>query len=111
MAIKYINIFQSKALQNFPKWDFWFENKPSGNPGRRAFAQKRNDSKDGRRKKKFLIDVRVAGWFIFKTENPNLGKFWTALDWKILMYFITIWNILQTFMIFYDHLEDFVFIW
>jgi aspartate/tyrosine/aromatic aminotransferase len=28
----YINIFQSKALQN-PNWDFWFKNKPSGNPG------------------------------------------------------------------------------
>jgi hypothetical protein len=33
MAITYINIFQSKALQNYPNWDFWFENKPSGNPG------------------------------------------------------------------------------
>jgi hypothetical protein len=26
MAIKYINIFQSKAFQNLPKFDFWFEN-------------------------------------------------------------------------------------
>jgi hypothetical protein len=33
MAIKYINIFQSKTLQNLPKLGFWFENKPSGNPG------------------------------------------------------------------------------
>jgi hypothetical protein len=35
MAIKYINIFQTKALQNliYPNWDFRFENKPSGNPG------------------------------------------------------------------------------
>jgi hypothetical protein len=32
MAIKYIKIFQSKTLQNLPNWDFWFENKPSGNP-------------------------------------------------------------------------------
>jgi hypothetical protein len=33
MAIKYINIFQSNALQNLPKLVFfWFENKPSGNP-------------------------------------------------------------------------------
>jgi hypothetical protein len=32
MAIKYINIFHSKALQNLPKLGFWFENKPSGNP-------------------------------------------------------------------------------
>jgi hypothetical protein len=32
MAIKYINIFQSKALQKLPKLRFWFDNKPSGNP-------------------------------------------------------------------------------
>jgi hypothetical protein len=33
MVIKYINIFQSKALKEYPSWDFWFENIPSGNPG------------------------------------------------------------------------------
>jgi hypothetical protein len=34
MAIKYANIFPSKALKHFPKLEFfWFENKPSGNPG------------------------------------------------------------------------------
>jgi hypothetical protein len=32
MAIKYVNIFQYKALQNLPNWDLWSENKPSGNP-------------------------------------------------------------------------------
>jgi hypothetical protein len=33
MAIKYFNIFQSKALKFFfPNWGFGFENKPSGNP-------------------------------------------------------------------------------
>jgi L-amino acid N-acyltransferase YncA len=32
MTIKYTNIFQSKALQKLPNWDFWFKNKPSGNP-------------------------------------------------------------------------------
>jgi hypothetical protein len=31
--LNYINISQYKALKNCPKWDFWFENKPSGNPG------------------------------------------------------------------------------
>jgi hypothetical protein len=33
MDRKYTNIFLSKALQNLPKLGFWFENKPSGNPG------------------------------------------------------------------------------
>jgi hypothetical protein len=44
----------------------------------------------------------------FQTENPKLGKFWRAQDWKI--YFMAIWNILQTFEIFYDHLVHFVLI-
>jgi hypothetical protein len=30
--IKYTNIFHCKTLQNYPNLDFWFENKPSGNP-------------------------------------------------------------------------------
>jgi hypothetical protein len=32
LVIKYIKIFHSKTLQNYPNWDFWLENKPSGNP-------------------------------------------------------------------------------
>jgi hypothetical protein len=40
----------------------------------------------------------------FQTKNPNSGKFWRALDWKILRYFMTICNILRTFGIFYNHL-------
>jgi hypothetical protein len=33
MAIKYINNYQSKVVQNLPQLGFLFENKPSGNPG------------------------------------------------------------------------------
>jgi hypothetical protein len=33
MVIKYTKIFHCETLQNFPTLDFWFENKPSGNPG------------------------------------------------------------------------------
>jgi hypothetical protein len=48
----------------------------------------------------------------FRTKNPSLGKFWRALDWKMLsMYFMAILNILRTFGIFNDHLVHFVFIW
>jgi hypothetical protein len=46
----------------------------------------------------------------FQTKNINLGKFWRAIDWKMFMYFMAIWNILQTFWIFYDHLVHFMFI-
>jgi hypothetical protein len=47
----------------------------------------------------------------FQTKNPELGKFWRDFDWKMLIYFMAIWNILRTFEIFYDHLVHVVFIW
>jgi hypothetical protein len=47
----------------------------------------------------------------FQTKNLKLGKFWSVLDWKLLIYFMSICNILRTFWIFYDHLAHFVFIW
>jgi hypothetical protein len=47
----------------------------------------------------------------FQTKSPNLGKFESALDYKMLIYFMCICNILWTFGIFYDHLVHFVFIW
>jgi hypothetical protein len=43
----------------------------------------------------------------FKTQNPNLGIFWRALEWKMLVCFITIWNILQPFGKIYGHLVYF----
>jgi hypothetical protein len=33
MAIKYINFCNLRPPKIYPNWDFWFENKPSGNPG------------------------------------------------------------------------------
>jgi hypothetical protein len=32
VSIKYTKIFHCKTPQNLPEFDFWFENKPSGNP-------------------------------------------------------------------------------
>jgi hypothetical protein len=40
----------------------------------------------------------------FETKNPNLGKFWRALHWEMLIYFMVIWNCLETFGIVYNHL-------
>jgi hypothetical protein len=40
----------------------------------------------------------------FQTKNSNLGKFWRALEWKMLVKFMVIWNILQSF---YGHLVMF----
>jgi hypothetical protein len=47
----------------------------------------------------------------FQTKNSNLGPFWRALDRKIWIYFMAIWNILQTVGICSDHLVHFVLIW
>jgi hypothetical protein len=43
----------------------------------------------------------------FQTKIPYLGKFWRALEWKMLINFMAIWNILW---LFHDHLVHFVFI-
>jgi hypothetical protein len=47
----------------------------------------------------------------FQTKNPNLGKFWRALEWKMLVYFMTIWNILRQFGITYGRFVKVVVIW
>jgi hypothetical protein len=36
----------------------------------------------------------------FQTKNPNLGKFWRVLQWKMLAYFMVIWSILLPICIF-----------
>jgi hypothetical protein len=36
----------------------------------------------------------------FQTKNPDLGKFWRVLQWKMLVYFMAIWSILLPFGIF-----------
>jgi hypothetical protein len=47
------------------------------------------------------IPSRVARCFFIQTKNPNLGKFWKASDWKMLIYFMAIWNSLRTFGVFF----------
>jgi hypothetical protein len=33
----------------------------------------------------------------FQTKNQTLGKFWRVLQWKMLVYFIGTWSLLQSF--------------
>jgi hypothetical protein len=56
----------------------------------------------------------------FQTKNPNLGKFWRVLQWKMLVYLMTFWstyftaigNNLWPFGIFCSHLVYFpVLVW
>jgi hypothetical protein len=39
----------------------------------------------------------------FQTKNTSLGKFWRALQWKMLVYFMAILCMLQSCDIFYGH--------
>jgi hypothetical protein len=32
---------------------------------------------------------------LFPNQNPNLGKFWMVLNWKLLAYFMPLWTILR----------------
>jgi hypothetical protein len=43
----------------------------------------------------------------FQTQNPNFGKFGMALEFKVLLYFMTLWNILRPFGIIFGHLVYF----
>jgi hypothetical protein len=47
----------------------------------------------------------------FQSKNPNLCKFGRVLEWKMLIHFIDICNILRTFGIFYDQLVNFMTNW
>jgi hypothetical protein len=47
----------------------------------------------------------------FQTKNPNWGRFWRFLQWKILAYIFIIWSILRPLEILYGHLVHFVVIW
>jgi hypothetical protein len=41
--------------------------------------------------------TRVARWFAFKPKIPIWEKIFRALDWKMLVYVMSIWNILRIF--------------
>jgi hypothetical protein len=46
-----------------------------------------------------------------QTKIPILGKFWMALEWKMLVHFMIISNISQSFDIIYGRWVKFVIIW
>jgi hypothetical protein len=69
---------------------------------RRRLARAKSD---GESKQQGLPDVsarnipkrgkcQVCQVVCFQTKNPSLGKFWSALEWKMLLCFMIIWNIL-----------------
>jgi hypothetical protein len=42
----------------------------------------------------------------FQTEKPNFYKFWSVLQWTMMVYFMDTWSNLRTFVIFYEHLVN-----
>jgi hypothetical protein len=50
--------------------------------------------------KQYLLSNPVGGLpevLFSDKKNPNSGKFWRAFEWKLLVNFMVIWNILGPF--------------
>jgi hypothetical protein len=60
---------------------------------------RRLDSNSRSLHKVSMVPHRVARWYIFKPKPPNLGKFWSALQWKILVNFTALWSVFLPFLI------------
>jgi hypothetical protein len=56
------------------------------------------------------LDAGLPDGLFSNQKKTILGKFWRALEWNMLIHFTAIWNIIQTFGLFYDHLVQFVLI-
>jgi hypothetical protein len=48
---------------------------------------------------------------LFSNQKSKFGFILNGLQWKILVYFVTIWSILWPFDMFYLHLVYFIYIW
>jgi hypothetical protein len=48
-------------------------------------------------KKHAVACSQICQMVYFQNKNPNLGKFVSALDWKMLVYFMAIWYIFTVF--------------
>jgi hypothetical protein len=57
------------------------------------------------------LSTQSCQMVLFQTINPNLGKFWMELKWKILVYFLDIWSIFQPFGICHSHLVNVLEVW
>jgi hypothetical protein len=55
-------------------------------------------------RKRLLCVLQGCQMVLFQTKNPNLGKFWRALEGNKLIYFRAIWNI-------YGYLGYFMTVW
>jgi hypothetical protein len=63
---------------------YWPPNKPT---------EKREGNGERKKMSAFSGSDRGCQMANFQTKNPNLGKFWRDLRWKILVYFMAVWSI------------------
>jgi hypothetical protein len=84
-------------------WICYYQNSECTEYEKSDFAKKRTEQ--------FSTPLQGCQMVCFQTKNPNLRKNSRASDWKILIYFMAVWNILRIFGIFCDHSVHFVFIW
>jgi hypothetical protein len=61
-------------------------NRPFSCHGKMDGGGTKSDSKVARR-------VQGCQMVYLQTKNPDLGNFWRTFEWKVLVYFMTIWNI------------------
>jgi hypothetical protein len=54
------------------------------------------------------VDNQGCQMVCFQTKNHNFGQIWWALEWKMLRYFMTTWNILRPFGVIYGLFVQFV---
>jgi hypothetical protein len=80
-------------------------------PTVRASSEVDNRCDVAKRKLYDRISMQGCQMIYFQTENPNLGKFWSMLQWKTLVNFIATWSKLRPIGLFYGHLIYFVVIW
>jgi hypothetical protein len=74
MAMKYINNFKSPS-KIYSNWNFWFENKPSGNPAgnneKRSFQVVEFDDADKTEMGKILYGLNTINIFLLSAEKTR----------------------------------------
>jgi hypothetical protein len=69
----------------------------------RADVARNENSKTFLKKSRNTFWISNACWnqgcqmVCFQTKNPNLGKFWRVLQWKIMVFFMDTWSIFTAF--------------
>jgi hypothetical protein len=96
------SLFLDRDKLFFPKWRVWAESGHTDSAFIRLPFKWRNPlCKMFQSKPSFEQGCQMV---CFQTKNLNLGKFWRAWEWKILVYFMLIENILRSFGISFGHL-------